>query len=167
MTLEKARSYAGTYLDRTTYLGAFVGDVMIGFVKLTTDETRTYACMVHILSMVAHKEKAPTNALIAESVRYCDASKIPYLVYENFSYGKKTADSLAHFKEVNGFQQMDLPRYYIPLTPLGAAAYRLGFHHRLAERIPESLASRFRDARRVLYGRKAPEVVPEATVTEA
>ncbi len=71
MTFEQAREYAGTFLERSIYIGAFVGETMIGFIKLVVDESRTQACLVHILSMVQHKDKAPTNALIAQAVRSC------------------------------------------------------------------------------------------------
>ena len=71
MSLEGARAYASTFLERSIYIGAFVGESMIGFIKLVTDQTRTQACLVHILSMVRHKDKAPTNALIAAAVRAC------------------------------------------------------------------------------------------------
>jgi hypothetical protein len=154
MSIEKARDYAGTFLDRSIYIGAFVGDTMIGFIKLVMDESRTHACLVHILSMVKHKDKAPTNALIAQAVRACADRGISYLVYEKFSYGKKQGDSLSHFKEVNGFQRMDLPRYYIPLTPLGQAAFRLGMHRRIVDLLPESLAARLRDFRTAWHTRK-------------
>jgi hypothetical protein len=154
MTMEKARDYAGTFLDRSVYIGAFVGDAMIGFIKLVMDETRTHACLVHILSMVKHKDKAPTNALIAAAVRACADRGVSYLVYEKFYYGKKRGDSLSHFKEVNGFQSMDLPRYYIPLTSLGKCAFRLGMHHRFVDRLPESLVGRLREFRKIWHARK-------------
>lgn len=154
MTIERAREYAGTFLDRSIYIGAFVGDVMIGFIKLVMDESRNQACLVHILSMVEHKDKAPTNALISQAVRSCADHKIPYLVYEHFNYGKKEGDSLSHFKEVNGFQRVDLPRYYIPLTSIGHAALRLKLHHRLVDRLPASLVDKVRDLRKAWYGRK-------------
>jgi hypothetical protein len=154
MTVERAREYAGTFLDRSIYIGAFVGDTMIGFIKLSMDESRTQACLVHILSMVEHKDKAPTNALIAEAVRKCAELKVPYLVYEHFTYARKVGDSLTHFKEVNGFQRVDVPRYYVPLTPLGRLALRYDLHRPLAERIPESLAAKIREWRRVWYGRR-------------
>jgi hypothetical protein len=154
MTLERARQYAGTFLDRSIYIGAFLGEEMIGFVKLTMDDSRTQADLVHILSMAQHKDKAPTNALIAQAVRSCADHKVSYLVYEHFTYGKKEGDSLSHFKEVNGFQRVDLPRYYVPLTPIGRIALRLGLHRRLADRIPEPIAAKFRDLRRVWYSRK-------------
>lgn len=154
MTMERAREYAGTFLDRSIYVGAFVGDVMIGFIKLTTDESRTQACLVHILSMIQHKEKAPTNALIAEGVRTCAELGVPYLVYENFNYGRKVGDSLTHFKEVNGFQRVDLPRYYVPITEIGRIALRFGLHRRLIDRIPEPVAGTFRDLRKAWYDRR-------------
>jgi hypothetical protein len=154
MTLERAAQYAGTFLDRSVYIGAFLGDSMIGFIKLVFDESRTHACLVHILSMVQHKDKAPTNALIAQAVRSCADHGISYLVYERFSYGKKKGDSLSRFKEVNGFRQMDLPRYYIPLTSLGRVAYRLGLHHRFVDRLPESVAARLREFRDSWHQRK-------------
>jgi hypothetical protein len=49
-----------------------------------------------------------------------------------------------------------VPRYYVPLTPLGHAALRLGLHHRLSERIPESLAAKIREFRDARYKRKFP-----------
>jgi hypothetical protein len=154
INFERAREYAGTFLDRSFYVGAFLGDKMIGFAKLVTDETQTYACIVHILSMIQHKDKAPTNALIAQAVRFCASRGISYLVYENFSYGKKEGDSLGHFKEVNGFQRVDLPRYYVPLTRLGSVAFHLGLHHKLVEYLPESITAKLREFRTAWYSRK-------------
>jgi hypothetical protein len=154
MTIERAHGYAGTFPERSIFIGAFLEEKMIGFCKLVTDETQTQANLVHILSMVQHKDKAPTNALIAQAVRSCAERGISFLVYEKFAYGKKEGDSLSHFKEVNGFQRMDIPRYYVPLTYLGQVAFRLGFHHRFVDRVPESLASRFRDLRRNWYSRR-------------
>jgi hypothetical protein len=163
MSLDRARLYASTFLDRSIYIGAFLGDSMIGFIKLVTDESRTQACLVHILSMVKHKDKAPTNALIAAAVRCCADRGIRYLVYERFSYGKKKEDSLSHFKEVNGFARVDIPRYYVPLTPLGRAAFHLGLHHRLVDHLPESLIAKFRDLRRAWYSRGSQSSSAEAT----
>jgi hypothetical protein len=154
MTPERARQYAGTFLDRSIYVGAFLGEEMIGFIKLTMDDSRTQADLVHILSMAKHKDKAPTNALIAEAVKACAERSVPYLVYEHFTYGNKMGDSLSHFKEVNGFQRVDTPRYYVPLTSIGRIALRLKLHHRFTDRIPESMAGKFRDLRKLWYERR-------------
>jgi hypothetical protein len=154
MTIERAREYAGTFLERSTYIGAFLGKEMIGFVKLTTDESQTQASLVHILSKVEHKDKAPTNALIAESVRICAKLEVPFLVYERFTYGNKVGDSLSHFKEVNGFQRVDVPRYYIPLTGFGSLALSIGLHRPISHRVPESLGTKMRELRRAWHERK-------------
>jgi hypothetical protein len=154
MSVGTAREYAGTFLDRSIFIGAFLNDSMIGFIKLVFDETRTYACAIHILSMLQHRDKAPTNALVAQAVRSCADRRIAYLVYENFSYGKKQGDSLSQFKEVNGFQRIDMPRYYVPLTLVGRAALRLGLHHRFIDYFPEPVMTRLRKLRTAWYTHK-------------
>jgi hypothetical protein len=154
MSREQVRQYAGTFLDQSVFIGAFLGDKLIGFGKLTMDETRTQAGLMHIVSMINQRDKAPTNALIVQAVRSCAERQIAYLVYSNFAYGKKQHDSLSDFKERNGFQRIDVPRYYVPLTAVGWAAFRLGMHHRLADHVPESLMARLRDFRTAWYARK-------------
>lgn len=143
-----------TYLDCSFFIGAYLQDKLIGFAKLTMDRRLTQANLMHLLSMVEHKEKAPTNALIAQAVRSCAARSIPFLVYQNFSYGKKGQDSLSHFKEVNGFERRDLPRYFVPLTPFGVVAVRLGFHHKLTERLPAPVLAKARELRDSIYARR-------------
>jgi hypothetical protein len=154
MTLEGARKYAGTFLERSIYIGALFEGEIIGFAKLTVDETHTYACTINILSMLRHRDKAPTNAIIAQAVRSCVERQLSYLVYENFTYGNKPPDSLSHFKEVNGFRKMDLPRYYVPLSRVGRFAIRHGLHRRLVDYVPEAAMAKFRQLRSNWYERK-------------
>ena len=141
------RKEAATYLDCSIFIGAFLGAKLIGFAKLTWDETGTQAGLMHIVSMVQHRDKAPTNALIAQAVRSCAERKISYLVYSNFAYGKKQRDSLSDFKERNGFQRVDLPRYYVPLTRAGWIAFRLGLHRKFLDYLPEPVLARLREFR--------------------
>jgi hypothetical protein len=140
-----------TYLDSSVFIGAFLGSSLIGFVKLVLDETGTQANLMNIVAMAKHKEKAPTNALIAHAVRACANRGISYLVYQNFTYGNKLGDSLSHFKAVNGFQRIDIPRYYVPLTPLGELTWRLKLHHRWSDRVPESVGRNLRRVRSAWY----------------
>jgi hypothetical protein len=156
MSMEHVRKHAGTFLECSVFLGAFFNGELIGFAKLTMDETCKQAGLMHILSMIAHREKAPTNALIAQAVRSCAARSIAYLVYSQFSYGNKQRDSLSDFKERNGFQRINIPRYYVPLTRLGEFAFRLGMHRDLIERLPESLIARLRGYRAAWYSRSKP-----------
>jgi hypothetical protein len=151
--IETVRREAATYLDSSYFIGAFLGETLIGFAKFTCDQSGTQANLMNILSLMEHREKAPTNALVAQTVQFCERRKIAYLVYQNYSYGNKE-DTLTKFKEVNGFQRIELPRYYVPLTSVGQAALRLGLHHKLVDRFPESWATRLRELRNSWYSRK-------------
>jgi hypothetical protein len=75
-------------------------------------------------------------------------------VYSNFAYGKKVQSSLSDFKERNGFQRVDLPRYYVPLTRWGSLAYRMGLHRSLLDLVPESIGAKLREARTAWYRHK-------------
>jgi len=109
---------------------------------------------MNILSVIQHRDKAPTNALIAHSVRSCAERGISYLVYQSFSYGKKEWDGIMKFKQVNGFQRIEVPRYYVPLTALGTVAFKLGLHHRWVDHLPESVVGKLRQLRNAYYGKK-------------
>ena len=152
--IETVRREEMTYLDCSSFIGAFVGEKLIGFVKIVTDETGTQAGLMNIVSMINQRDKAPTNALVVEAVRACAMRKISYLVYSNFAYGSKQLDSVADFKERNGFLRIDVPRYYVPLTSFGHVALRFRLHHKVADRLPVSLASKLRALRNNWYNRK-------------
>jgi hypothetical protein len=152
--LDTVRRENATFLDNSIWIGAFFEECLVGFLKLVVDQDRKQARVMQILSKVQHRDKAPTNALIAEAVRSCASHQIPYLVYSSFSYGRTQQDSLADFKRNNGFQRVEIPRYFVPLTLRGKVAMRFGFHHRLAERIPEPLLATFRKARGSWYARR-------------
>ena len=152
--LETVRTINGTFMDQSIYIGAYLEGEMIGFVKLVTDEDRSQAGLMQILSMVGHRDKAPTNALVAQAVRSCAERRIPYLWYTKFSFGKRQHDSLAEFKRRSGFQKIDLPRYYIPLTAAGRIALRLGLHRSMIDLIPEPMVVTYRRIRGLWYAKK-------------
>ena len=152
--LETVRRETATFLDRSMFLGAYLDGALVGFAKLVCDRDRSQAGLMQILSMMRHRDKAPTNALIAEAVRLCADRRIGYLVYDNFAYGTKQRDGLSDFKHHNGFRRIDLPRYYLPLTLLGRAALPLGLHHPVVHRVPEAVLRRLRMARRRWYAHR-------------
>jgi len=160
-TVEEVRRMSATFLDTSIFIGAFAADKLIGFVKLTADDSWTQAGLMHILSMLQYRDKAPTNALVAQAVRSCADRHIAYLVYSNFGYGKKAQSSLSDFKQRNGFQAVNIPRYYVPLSGWGSLAYRAGLHRRLAERVPEPIAAKLREWRSAWYQHKF-QLKPEA-----
>jgi hypothetical protein len=155
-SIETVRAMSATFLDSSVFIGAYLGDELIGFIKLTMDDSRTQAGILHIVSMIKHRDKAPTNALVAQAVRSCADRKIPYLVYSNFAYGKKQTSSLSDFKERNGFERVNLPRYFVPLTPLGWVTLKLGLHRQFADYLPEAVLSKALEFRDSWYNRKFP-----------
>lgn len=160
-TMDEMHRMLSTFLGSSIFIGAFLGDDLIGFIKLVRDETNTQAGMMHIFSMMGHRDKAPTNALIAQAVRSCAARGIAYLVYSNFSYGKKEQSSLSDFKERNGFQRINVPRYYVPLTGMGSVAYRMGLHRKLVDYVPNSIGVKLREARTAWYTHKFKSLIVE------
>jgi hypothetical protein len=151
--IQTVQRVEATFLERSIFIAAFYDEQLIGFVKLVTDEHRTQANLMNIVSMIKHRDKAPTNALIAESVRSCAGRGMQHLLYQNFTYGNKKPDSLTDFKDVNGFQRVDVPRYYIPLTLIGRAALRFRLHHRFVDRLPEPVTAKLRELRSAWYNR--------------
>ena len=143
-----------TFLESSIFIGAYLGETLIGFIKLVHDQTRFQAGLMNIISMIRHRDKAPTNALVAQAVRSCAERGISYLVYSNYSYGDRERDSVRDFKKRNAFQRIDLPRYYVPMTALGSAAFRLGLHKRFADRVPEPVLAKLRQLRSGWYKRR-------------
>ncbi len=146
--LETVYREEATFLESSIFIGAFFDDRLIGFVKLVHDETRTQAGLMNIVSMIGHRDKAPTNALVAQAVKSCAERGISYLVYSKYTYGKKQQDGIIDFKERNAFERIDVPRYYAPLSSLGRVAFRLGLHRGLVDRVPEPLLVKFREIRK-------------------
>ena len=79
------------------------------------------------------------NALIAKAVEFCEQKGISHFIYGQFIYGNKHQSSLVEFKRRNGFEQIDFPRYYVPLTLKGAVFVRLKLYKGFGGLIPEPI----------------------------
>lgn len=134
------RAENGTYQERSTFLGAYFQDELIGYMKIVWDIHS--AAIMQIISKMEFREKRPNNALLAEAVRLCSERKIPYLLYERFVYDNKPDSSLTRFKRENGFVRIDIPRYYVPLTAKGRLCLKLGLHKDPKILIPKWLYTR-------------------------
>jgi hypothetical protein len=152
--LASVRKMTATFLDRSIFMGAYLDGWLIGFARLHCDATRTQAGLSSILSLAEHRDKSPTNALVAEAVRYCATHGIPYLVYSRYSDGNKERDTLMDFKDHNGFQRVNLPRYFVPLTSIGRIALSMGLHKSFTSHIPDPILSRLRALRKAWHSRK-------------
>lgn len=124
-----------TFLDKSTFFGAYFKDELIGFIKLIN--VKKFITSMGILSMVKHRDKSPMSTLIAKAVELCATNNIPYLMYDKAEYGKKKKGTLFDFKRYNGYKKYDLPRYYIPLSLKGQLVIKLRLYRRLNEYFPE------------------------------
>jgi hypothetical protein len=149
--LAAVRRENGTFLDRSVFLAAYWQTTLIGFAKLVIDEHGSQAGLMQIISMIRHRDKAPTNALIAQAIRSCAERGIQHLVYSNFAARTNQRDTLTEFKEHNGFQRIELPRYYVPLTTLGRAAFAASLHHKATDHLPEAMIAGLRRVRRAWH----------------
>lgn len=156
--LDSLRRMKSTFLERSIFLGAFFEGILVGFIKLVTDEHQNQAVSLHVISMIQHRDKCAMNALIAQAVRTCVERGIPYLCLAGKVGGDTHGADHLRFKLNNGFQQMDFPRYYVPLTGLGRMALGLGLHHDLASWIPEPVGVAYRRIRRLWYAMKFPSL---------
>jgi hypothetical protein len=141
----------GTYSHRSTFLAAYCQEEMIGYLKIVWD--KNVGAIMQILSKLGFLKMRPNNALLSEAVRQCQERGADFLLYEKFNYGQKS-DSLTSYKQSNGFVRMNIPRYYIPLTPKGAILLQLGLHKSIKEKLPERLMEPLRDLRDRWYERK-------------
>ena len=134
---EAVEAENGTYRARSTYLGAYLQEEFIGYMKIVWDTHS--AAIMQIISKLDFRDRRPNNALMSHAVKLCEERGIKHLLYERLIYGNKGEDSLTRFKRENGFIQMDLPRYYIPLTLKGKIALVLGLHREMKEMVPQRL----------------------------
>jgi hypothetical protein len=135
--IDSVRRNLATYLDRSEFIGAYLGEELIGFLKMVyVDDTAT---IFHIISMDEHYDKRPQNALIAKAAEVCEQKAISHLIYGKFIYGNKQRSSLVEFKRRNGFQQVNFPRYYIPLTVRGELFVRLRLYRGFSGLLPEPI----------------------------
>jgi hypothetical protein len=141
-----------TYLDRSEFIGAFFNGELIGFIKFVMVDS--VARIMQIVSMEAHTDKRPTNALLAKAIEICSDKRASHLVYGQYVYGKKENSSVTEFKRRNGFERLNFPRYYVPLTRLGTLALRCGMHRGVAQFVPENITNLFLIARAAFYRRR-------------
>lgn len=138
---ETVKQQFSRYLFREDLIAAYYQREMIGFIML--GNAGRYGVTGQIISKIAHRDKATNNALIAKAVELCERRKLPYLVYFFWASG-----SLAEFKRRCGFEEVRIPRYWVPLTRRGEIAVKLGLHHGWKGLLSESAKDRLKDLRR-------------------
>jgi len=124
---ETVKRENATYVERSQFIGAYYEGKLIGFIKLV--RVGRIGSMMQILSMIRHQDKRTTNALLAKAVEVCVDQGMSHLMYCSYVYGSNESSLLTDFKKRNGFERVDFPRYYVPLSLRGRLALALRAHH--------------------------------------
>lgn len=136
-SFEQVKTETRTYMERSEFLGAYCADELVGFMKVTYDGP--LARMMQIGSKASHQDKRVSNALIAKAVERCESRRSTYLIYGKYVY--RVNNSLTNFKRRNGFEEVRVPRYYIPLTIRGRLVLRFKMHHGFLAMLPDRVIS--------------------------
>jgi hypothetical protein len=126
-----------SYLDRSDFLATYFNEELIGFAKLVY--AGRVAWIMQILSRMSHFDKRPTNALIAKAVEVCGHKGMSHLIYSKYQYGNSTNTALMEFKTRNGFERLQFPRYYVPLTLQGKVALACRLHRGVMGILPPTM----------------------------
>jgi hypothetical protein len=132
------------FLFREDIIGAYYQGELIGFAMLAN--AGRYGMIGMFLSKISHRDKATNNALMAKTIEVCAKRQLPYLVYTTW---RQT--SLVDFKRHSGFQEMRVPRYFVPLTQKGKLALKLGFHRGLKDSLPNFIKKPLKSLRKRWY----------------
>jgi len=152
---ETVKREHATFLDRSEFVGAYFEGELIGFIKMVyVDQV---AFILHILAFNAHYDKRPLNAMITEAVKICSQKGVRYFVYDKYVYGNKKDSSLVEFKRRNGFEQVNFPRYYIPLTLKGKIYVSLRLYRGAVGLIPGPVLNLLLKVRDWFYSLKTKE----------
>jgi hypothetical protein len=157
------------FKERSDFICAWVGDELVGFLKLV--HCGNVGAILQLTTKGSHYDKRPANALVTRAVKLCEEKGLSFMTYGKYRYGNQENTSLMEFKSRNGFEEIMVPRYYVPLTLKGKMVMRLGLHRELVGVLPRpvialgrrvrsnwhKLGSRLRPARPNSRGSESPE----------
>ncbi len=129
---ETIKQQFSRYLFREDLIGAYCGNEMAGFVML--GNAGNYGLLGQFISKLKLRDKAINNALIAHAVKLCANKGLPYLVY-----GYWGQSSLSDFKRHCGFEEVKLPRHFVPLSARGKVALKSGLHRGWKAALPNEI----------------------------
>lgn len=138
-SLDEVKRDHGAFLDRCDFICAYFEDEFIGFLKLVY--RGKIAALLQLNSKAAHYDKRPSNALMAKAVELCEARGMTHLTYGLFNYEGKGHSPLREFKERNGFYEMLVPNYYVPLSAWGQVCVNMKLYRGVRELLPKKVVT--------------------------
>jgi hypothetical protein len=149
LSSEETRQRYGEFGGRCDFVCAYSGEEMIGFLHLVYREG--IAAILNLTAKPSQFDKRPANALVAKAVEICEARGISHITYGLYNYGNKRDSSLREFKIRNGFKEILVPRYFVPLTLWGRICMKANLHRGLIGNLPSSVISAGLRARALWY----------------
>ena len=134
LSSEETRERYGEFDGRCNFICAYSGEEMIGFLHLVYRQN--VAAILNLVVKPSELDKRPANALVSKAVEVCDKRGISHITYGLFNYGNKRESSLREFKIRNGFEEIMVPRYFVPLTLWGKICIKTKVHRGLIGNLP-------------------------------
>jgi Acetyltransferase (GNAT) domain len=152
LTSEETRNRYGEFVGRCDFICAYSSEEMIGFLHLVY--RGDVAAILNLTTKSSHFDKRPANALTAKAVEVCEARGISHITYGLYNYGNKRESSLKEFKIRNGFKEILVPRYFVPITLWGRLSMKAKLHRGLIGVLPSSVIAIGLRARELWYDLK-------------
>ena len=148
-SIEETRKLYGEFVGRCDFICACVGEELVGFLHLVY--RGDIASILNLTTKPGHFDKRPANALVAKAVELCEEKHISYITYGRYNYGNKRDNPLRQFKVRNGFTEVLVPRYFVPLTRWGRLCMKAKLHRGLVGILPHSVITVGVGARALWY----------------
>jgi hypothetical protein len=136
-SFEETQKLYGEFGGRCDFICAYFEDRLIGFLHLIY--RGDVASILNLTTKPSHFDKRPANALVAKAVELCEAKGISYIGYGLYNYGNKRDHPLRTFKIRNGFEEILMPRFFVPLTRWGRVCMKAKLHRGLIGILPHSV----------------------------
>ena len=148
-SFEETKKLYGEFIGRCDFICAYSGDELIGFLHLVY--RGNVASILNLTTKPSHFDKRPANALVAKAVELCERRRISYISYGLYNYGNKRDHPLRTFKIRNGFTEILVPRFFVPLTRWGRLCMRAKIHRGFVGILPHSVITIAVAARSLWY----------------
>ena len=135
-SFSETKKLYGEFEGRCDFVCAYLGEELIGFLHLVY--RGGIASILNLTTKPSHFDKRPANSLLAAAVQTCEAKGISYISYGLYNYGNKRDSPLREFKIRCGFEEVLVPRYFVPLTLWGTLCLKTKLHRGLIGILPNS-----------------------------
>jgi Acetyltransferase (GNAT) domain len=148
-SFEQVKKDHSAFVDRSDFICAYLENEVIGFLKIVY--RGDVASILQLTPKLSHSDKRPANAMLAKAIERCEERGISCVTYGLFNYGNKGNTPIREFKVRNGFGEILVPRYYVPLTTWGAVCVRTKLYRGLLGILPQNMIALGVSARAKMY----------------